>query len=176
MNNKYLISVFLLFFLVKTYSQNLILEDLTRLSNLSLAEFQEYMYEERFLFYQADKDARTKTDTISFINKENVKVSFVVSKKEKTVLVENINEDYFQKLNHDLKQADFVLIDTQPISNHILEKKYLDKTTEKIIELSTVSNANLSNSYANTYRIKIIKVSNYLYRKYLAQIKNKKDL
>lgn len=172
MNNRYLISLLLLIFLAKGYAQNPKIEDLTRLNNMLLSDFQEYMYENEFLFYQANTGERTKTDTISFINKQNIITGFITSKKGNTVFVKNIKEDYFRELNKDLKHPDFVLVDTKVKAKNILEKTYINTTTENIIEVSVISDTKQSNQIGNTYKLTVVKPTKHIFRKYLLQIKN----
>lgn len=172
MSNKYLISLLLSVFFVKGYTQNPKIEDLTRLNEFYLSDFQEYMYENNFLFYQANTDEKIKTDTISFINKQNVIIGFVASKKKNTVFMENIKEDYFRELNEDLKHPDFILVETKVKAKNVLEKTYINTTTENIIEVSVISGAEQSNQIENTYKLTVIKPDKRIFRKYLSQVKN----
>lgn len=172
MNNNYLISLLLLFFFVKGYTQNLKIEDLTKMQKLHLVDFQEYMHENQFLFYQANKNETTKNDTILFVNKQNVIAGFIASKKENTVFLENIKEEYFQELNNDLKKLDFVLVDAKVKAKNILEKTYINRTTEKSIEVSIISDVKEPNQIKNTYKVMFCKPAKNIFRKYASRFKN----
>ncbi len=174
MKFKYLALLFFLciLFFTKGYAQNLKLESLTKLNQLSLQEFQEYMYENQFSFLVANTSANTKTDTISFINRQDVIAGFIASKKGNTVFVKNIKEDYFRELNNDLKYPNFNLVDTKVKAKNILEKTYINTTTENVIVVSVISDTKRSNSFENIYKITIVKPAKHIFRKYLSKIKN----
>lgn len=172
MNNNYLISLLLLVFLTKGSAQNPKIDDLAKLQKLHLIDFQEYMHENQFLFYQANKNEMTKNDTILFVNKQNVITGFIASKNGNAVFVENIKEDYFQELNNDLKRLDFILVDTKVKAMNILEKTYLNKTTETIIEVSIISDIKDSDQIKNTYKVMLKKTAKNIFRKYASRIKN----
>lgn len=172
MNNNYLISLLLLLLFVKGYAQNPKIEDLVKLQKLHLIDFQEYMYKNQFLFYQANKNETTKNDTILFVNKQNVIAGFIASKKGNIVFLDNIKEDYFKEINNDLKQLDFILVDTKVKAKNILEKVYINKGTETIIEVSIISDVKQLDQIANTYKVVPSKPAKNIFRKYLSRIKN----
>ncbi|MBS7359954.1 MAG: hypothetical protein KIG53_05050 [Oscillospiraceae bacterium] len=169
MNNKNLIALLLLLLFVKGYTQNLKLADLTRLNNVGLVDFQEYMYKNKFLFYHADTDERTKTDTVLFINNKNLIAGFITSKKENTVFLENIEEGYFSEWNDELKSHDFNLVDTKIKTKNILEKTYINTTTEIVVRVSVISDIRQSNRIKNIYKITIFKPHKRIFKKYLSQ-------
>lgn len=172
MNNNYLISLLLLLLFVKGYAQNPKIEDLVKLQKLHLIDFQEYMYKNQFLFYQANKNETTKNDTILFVNKQNVIAGFIASKKGNIVFLDNIKEDYFKEINNDLKQLDFILVDTKVKAKNILEKVYINKGTETIIEVSIISDVKQLDQIANTYKVMLSKPAKNTFRKHLSRIKN----
>ncbi len=171
MKYKYLILLFFLCTLpfTKGYAQNLKLENLIKLNQLNLEEFQEYMYGNQFSFLHAKTNS--KTDTISFVNKKDVVAGFIVSKKKNTVFVENIKEDYFGEINSDLNSPDFILVETKVKSENILEKIYINTKTENIIQVSVISNTKESNQIENLYKLTVVKPTTYVYRKYLSKVK-----
>ena len=171
MKYKYLILLLFLCILsfTKGHAQNLKLENLIKLNQLNLEEFQEYMYGNQFSFLHAKTNSRT--DTISFINKKDVVAGFIVSKKTNTVFVDNIKEKYFEELNSDLKSPDFVLVETKVKAENTLEKIYLNTTTESIIQVSVISNIEQSNQVENIYKLTVITPTKYVYRKYLSKVK-----
>jgi len=171
MKYKYLILLFFLCILsfTKGHAQNLKLENLIKLNQLNLEEFQEYMYGNQFSFLRAKTNS--KTDTISFVNKKDVVAGFIVSKKANTVFVENIKEDYFKELNSDLKYPDFILVETKIKTENILEKIYINKKTENIIQVSVISNNKKSNQIENKYKLTVFTPTKYVYRKYLSKVK-----
>lgn len=174
MTNRYLILLFFLCILsfTKGYAQNLKLESLTKLNLLSLEEFQEYMYENQFSFLTVNTNTITKTDTISFINKQDVIMGFITSKKGNIVFVKNIKEDYFRELNNNLKYPDFNLVDTKVKTKNILKKTYINTATENVIEVSVISDIEQSNQIENTYKITVVKPTKRVFRKFLSKVKN----
>lgn len=160
---KYLTPLLLLLF-TKSYTQNLHFEDIIHLNKLSLSEFQDHMYNNQFLLYKANSDAVLKTDSILFVNKQELMAGFVSSRKENIVFVKNIKEDYFEALNQALQHSDFILVETKIKAKDILEKRYLNTTTESIIDILITPDSEEFSSLKNNYTLIIRNDSKYIKR------------
>lgn len=160
---KYLTPLLLLLF-TKSYTQNLHFEDIIHLNKLSLSEFQDHMYNNQFLLYKANSDAVLKTDSILFVNKQELMAGFVSSRKENIVFVKNIKEDYFEALNQALQHSDFILVETKIKAKDILEKRYLNTATESIIDILITPDSEEFSSLKNNYTLIIRNDSKYIKR------------
>ena len=160
---KYLTPLLLLLF-TKSYTQNLHFEDIIHLNKLSLSEFQDHMYNNQFLLYKANSDAVLKTDSILFVNKQELMAGFVSSREENIVFVKNIKEDYFEALNQALQHSDFILVETKIKAKDILEKRYLNTATESIIDILITPDSEEFSSLKNNYTLIIRNDSKYIKR------------
>lgn len=122
------------------------------------------MYNNQFLLYKANSDAVLKTDSILFVNKQELMAGFVSSRKENIVFVKNIKEDYFEALNQALQHSDFILVETKIKAKDILEKRYLNTATESIIDILITPDSEEFSSLKNNYTLIIRNDSKYIKR------------
>ncbi len=150
------------------------MNELISLNNKSIGYFQEYMYSKEFLFYMTDSNSEAKVDTIRFINKQKLVVGIASGKKTNMVFLENINEDYFRELNQELNQPDFIFAGTKIKTKKSLEKRYLNSTTENVIDVNIISDTEGLRNIKNTYKVMVTKESKYNFKRLLNKIPNKK--
>jgi|GEM_PF-5094827 len=150
------------------FSQNLKLDEIINLSDKSLSNLQEYLQNNDFLFYKASSDELMNTDTIMFINHQNIIVGHISQKRRSTIFVENITEENFDPIQLELQKSNFSLVETNVKSNNILENKYILKKTNVIIDVHIKSDVNQANHLKNTYTIIVSKdsKSRFKYRKH----------
>jgi len=117
---------FLLFLSFNLSSGQVIDLNLLIKENKTLTDsFQDYLTSMNFKLYQTKVNSPQKIDTIVFVNKENVEVGIVKTKKTTDIYMNQINESYFKTIQDQLHNNKFMLISSKTQMNNSILKTYI---------------------------------------------------
>lgn len=151
MKNRLFLIIILLGIGFKGYTQSSNFDEILTLNTKSLGSFQEYLYSNNFLLYKTNTDLHSKTDTISFINKEKVIIGRISNKRGNTLIIKNFEEPYFQFLIKNLQEKGFVFLTSEVSTKNEILNRYINIKNKNTAELQIQSNSNESRNLTNTY-------------------------
>ncbi len=136
--------------------------------------FQKILSSQDYKLFKTNKNINLKTDSISFINKNNIEIGLVKSRKNNSFYIANVNENYFKAIVHDLNSDYFKLISTDINNNNSIIKIYVNFEFECEIHVTTFG-IKSRDEFLNEYEIKVEFVKNFKskYRKELKEYSNK---
>lgn len=136
--------------------------------------FQKILSSHDYKLFRTNKSSNLKIDSISFINKHNIEIGLVKSRKNSSFFIANINENYFKTIVNDLNSEHFKLVSTDINNNNSIIKIYINFELECEIQVTTFGIKN-RDQFANEHEIKVEFVKNFKskYRKELKEYSNK---